>query len=505
MSQGKDVQELLKKGIEEARENNKEAARGLFERVVELDENNEKGWFWLASVVETDEERRICLRNVLHINPNNERAQKMLDKIDAREKAIAAESDIIPGISHRQFSLAIGGGVLAILVILIAFLAVSSATRGRQQAEQQQTQVAIAGITATIEQIGTQAAAVAQTAAAQITPSATTAPPTRTQIATWTPTPSETPFGVAASTLPPPTGLTGMLAGWSGRDVQNIGYLPIGTFDVVNGTFKPSTDKLGRDVDIRPDGQRLAFTQYDPTFFSTFIGEMNLNGTQAESLSDRWKGFLAVLQPQMPRYGQGGNWLVFIAQDQDTLTPQVYLLNLTLPPGGDPKSSPNPVRQLTSDKATYSYPAVSPDGQHVVVVRDDKDGPTPGADLVVIDVGNLEQKAITTDYSAFIETTPHFSPDGSQVIYAAAPANEPNNYDIAIRNADGSGAPILPVRSPNNDIYPVYSPDGRKFAFSSNRNGAYDIFIFDMATNALSQLTNTPEEDYAGAWWQPPS
>ena len=65
---------------------NENEARGLFEQVVELDEKSEKGWFWLASVVESDEERRICLGNVLHINPNNERAKRALDTLQAKAK-----------------------------------------------------------------------------------------------------------------------------------------------------------------------------------------------------------------------------------------------------------------------------------------------------------------------------------------------------------------------------------------------------------------------------------
>src|SRR5690606_14838650 len=95
---------------------------------------------------------------------------------------------------------------------------------------------------------------------------------------------------------------------------------------------------------------------------------------------------------------------------------------------------------------------------------------------------------------------PRWSPDGLQIAYAAAPANDPNNNDIVIINSDGSGTPLVPVRSPANDIFPVYSPDGRFLAFASNRTNAYDIFIYEFATGNMWQLTNSPEEDYPGGW-----
>ena len=108
MSTSNDIAELLRKGIEAAREGNKRQARELFEQVVELDEKNEKGWFWLASVVDTDDERRICLSNVLHINPNNERAKRALDALQAKakeQKAPSREEEVVAGVTRRQMTL----------------------------------------------------------------------------------------------------------------------------------------------------------------------------------------------------------------------------------------------------------------------------------------------------------------------------------------------------------------------------------------------------------------
>jgi len=43
-----DNQDILRQGIEAAREGKKSQAHKLFKQVVELEADNEKGWFWLA-------------------------------------------------------------------------------------------------------------------------------------------------------------------------------------------------------------------------------------------------------------------------------------------------------------------------------------------------------------------------------------------------------------------------------------------------------------------------
>lgn len=47
------------------------------------------------------------------------------------------------------------------------------------------------------------------------------------------------------------------------------------------------------------------------------------------------------------------------------------------------------------------------------------------------------------------------------------------------------------TRSPNSeDRYPCWSPDGRRIAFTSNRDGAYNLFICDIDGSQVKQLTH---------------
>jgi hypothetical protein len=80
-----DVEQLLGQSIATLNAGRKAEARNLLMQVVEQDERNEMAWLWLSGAVDTDENRRICLENVLAINPNNGVASRGLESLIAKE------------------------------------------------------------------------------------------------------------------------------------------------------------------------------------------------------------------------------------------------------------------------------------------------------------------------------------------------------------------------------------------------------------------------------------
>ena len=83
----------------------------------------------------------------------------------------------------------------------------------------------------------------------------------------------------------------------------NTGYLPLGYYDFDFGTqFNPIGDSLGQDISFAPSGDRVVYTVYDELLFSSSIQAINLNGTQIESVPDRWRG-QNIFSPHQPRYG----------------------------------------------------------------------------------------------------------------------------------------------------------------------------------------------------------
>ncbi|WP_420641421.1 hypothetical protein [Candidatus Leptofilum sp.] len=75
------VQAWLKAGITAVKQNDRVQGRQLLEKVLAVDERNEKAWLWMSGAVQTAAERQICLENVLAINPDNQLAQKGLAKL----------------------------------------------------------------------------------------------------------------------------------------------------------------------------------------------------------------------------------------------------------------------------------------------------------------------------------------------------------------------------------------------------------------------------------------
>jgi tricorn protease len=90
----------------------------------------------------------------------------------------------------------------------------------------------------------------------------------------------------------------------------------------------------------------------------------------------------------------------------------------------------------------------------------------------------------------FAEPDP--SPDGSQIAFVSG-------GDIWVAPATGGDARLL-VAHPANDFRPRWSPDGRHLAFVSTRSGNGDIYVLELATNAVRRLTFDDFAEQLDAW-----
>jgi Tol biopolymer transport system component len=488
------INELMQDGIDKARQGERAAARESFEKVVELDDKNEKAWFWLASVTDDEARKKVALSTVLMLNPGNERAQKILDTMEASDREMKSRDEIIPGVSRRSLTLILGVGGAVIALALLGFLVVSfnnARVEGeRAAAEQAATQVVLNAV----------ASQTAVMAAFNATLAAITPTPVDLQAVVRTLPPTFTPTAAPTGTPPPdvlplPPGLSGNLAVWAGRDFDVNGYLPVGIISAATGAFQRAGDQEGRDVAISPDGTRLVYTRFQPAVFDTLIEAINVNGTDPRSLDEVWRESLTLFSPRQPSYSSSGDAVVFVARADGATTEQIFLVSLLETP-----PDVSPVRQISTDQATYSQPAISPDGTKVVAIRDNVNAADAGTDIVIIDFATGIVTPLTNDRNAFIESSPQWSPDGTQIVFAAAPESDTANADIFSRFANGGGSPTIVARDPSNEVNPVFSPDGRYIAFSSNRLGNYDIYVYDQTTTALGQLTSTIDDEFVGGW-----
>lgn len=84
------VDAMVREGMSALKAGNRDEARALLMKAVELDQFNEQGWLWLSAVVDTLEDQATCLENVLAINASNERARQGLQYIEQQRKGGAS-------------------------------------------------------------------------------------------------------------------------------------------------------------------------------------------------------------------------------------------------------------------------------------------------------------------------------------------------------------------------------------------------------------------------------
>ncbi len=85
--------QMVRDAIKAYRANHKSEARLLLEQATEADPENEQAWMWLSAVVDTVDDQRICLENVLYLNPNNQNAKKGLEILNQKSPTTTTTSD----------------------------------------------------------------------------------------------------------------------------------------------------------------------------------------------------------------------------------------------------------------------------------------------------------------------------------------------------------------------------------------------------------------------------
>jgi tricorn protease len=97
-----------------------------------------------------------------------------------------------------------------------------------------------------------------------------------------------------------------------------------------------------------------------------------------------------------------------------------------------------------------------------------------------------------TSFAASYLTEPSFSPDRKEIVFVSG-------GDIWSVAASGGTAQLL-VSHAANESRPMFSPDGKRLAFGSNRTGNGDIYVLNLETNDLQRITFDDANDQFDAW-----
>lgn len=186
----------------------------------------------------------------------------------------------------------------------------------------------------------------------------------------------------------------------------------------------------------------------------------------------------------------GKRFAVCTRQEDDT---EIYIIDGT----------GHVLARLTENDANDCDPDWSPDGSQIAF-RSNRSGTW---EIWVMNVDGSSPRQLTnftgndhlpvTGYQG--EGPPRWSPDGRRIAWASW---RDGTWGVHVMNADGAG-PTRLTGTEADSSYPSWSPDGNRIAFQSNRDGNYEIYAMNADGSAQTRLTNHPEPDYAPVWVRP--
>jgi len=136
----------------------------------------------------------------------------------------------------------------------------------------------------------------------------------------------------------------------------------------------------------------------------------------------------------------------------------------------------------------------SPDGNRIAY-RDSTRGINEDDEIYIASANGKEHRNLTKNSAN--DWGPDWSPDGSTIAFNSDRDHETGTRGYLV-NPDGSN-----VRRIDVDMwleYPSWSPDGRKLAFMGAIGSNYELFVADLASSEVTQLTTSPGHDGWPAW-----
>ncbi len=149
-------------------------------------------------------------------------------------------------------------------------------------------------------------------------------------------------------------------------------------------------------------------------------------------------------------------------------------------------------------------PQFDPDGHGpLIVFRDSRAGVNVNDDIAVIRTDGTGFRNLTRSPDAN-EWGPVWSPDGRRIAYSS---DENGMPQLFVMDADGSNARQL------SDVwgeYPNWSPNGSRISFASSMGGStpfgdpdYDVFVIDADGSDETNLTTAPDSNEGYPTWSP--